>query len=324
MNLEPKARRFVDLLDNSGVPAMSSGTPDAARALARSMISGRPKRPLSRVEDHLIETASGAVNARLCCDVADPLAVILYFHGGGWVIGGIDEGDDFSRELASVTACAVVSVGYRLAPEAPFPAGLDDCYAALVWTGKNRGNLFGRNLPIILLGDSAGGNLATVTAALAGDRNGPAVALQVLAYPITDAGLDTPTYSEFADGPLLTRELMAWFWDHYLPDREQRFDRLASPLRSASLAGTPPAFVLTAENDPLRHEGEAYAEALREAGVAIRAKRYDGQIHGFLTMVGMFDGTETALRDIAAFIRENLAAARENPPPAARQAEDVR
>lgn len=306
LNLEPKARQFVEMLEGSGAPSMSAGTPDEARALARALKSPREARPVRRVEDHRVAGAEGEIRLRLYCDTDQPLAVILYFHGGGWVLGGLDEADMFVRELAAAADSAVLSVDYRLAPEAPFPAALDDCYAALVWAEENMRALTGRALPIVLVGDSAGGNLATVVAGMATERGGPAIALQVLAYPITDADLDTLSYREFAEGPLLTRELMSWFWDHYLPERDRRSDRLASPLRSTSLAGAPPAFILTAENDPLRDEGEAYAEALRKAGVTAELKRYEGQIHGFVTMVGLFDGTDIALRDIAAFIKNGL------------------
>lgn len=304
LNLEPKARQFVELLESWDGPPMSAGTPEQARAIARALKSTREPRTIARVEDHRVPSSDGALHLRLYCDTEYPFAAILYLHGGGWVLGGLDESDLFARELAGQTGCAVLSVDYRLAPEAPFPAALDDCYAALCWTKEKEQALFGGALPIILLGDSAGGNLATVVAGLAAERGGPAVSAQVLAYPITDANLDTLSYREFAEGPLLTRELMSWFWDHYLPEREKRSDQLASPLRSTSLAGAPPAFILTAENDPLRDEGEAYADALRGAGVAVTLRRYDGQIHGFLTMVGMFDGTEAALQDIDAFIRE--------------------
>jgi len=307
MNLEPKAQAFVDMMAQANMPPLHAGTPGQARALATAMKPVRPPRTLPSVSDHTVPTPEGGIPARLYVPDAPCDMCILYLHGGGWVIGGIEETDGFSRELAAATGCAVLSVGYRLAPEAPFPAPVEDCYAALVYLADQAPAWLGRPAAIVVLGDSAGGNLATVIAKLALQRGGPQVALQVLAYPVTDCKLDTDTYQEFRNGPLLTRELMAWFWAHYIPDEAARADPLASPLR-ASLAGLPPAFVLTAENDVLRDEGEAYAAALQAAGVPTRLKRYHGQIHGFLTLVGFFDGGDQALRDVAGFIGEHLSA----------------
>ena len=306
MNLEPKARQFVEMLAAANLPPLNAGTPVEARIAAAALKPEFPARPMRCVEDHVIDAGSG-VAARLYVPGEDVPAVVLYLHGGGWVFGAPKDFELFCRELATVTRCAVLSVDYRLAPEAPFPAAVDDSYGALLWLHREMPGLLGRELPIILLGDSAGGNLATVVAYLATERGGPEVLMQVLAYPVTDAGLDTPSYETFKDGPLLTRDLMAWFWAHYIPAPDDRGHPYASPLRSRALAGGPPAFILTAENDPLRDEGEAYAAALQAAGVPTRLKRYDGQIHAFLTMVGMFDGGAVALGDIAEAISERLA-----------------
>jgi acetyl esterase len=305
MNLEPKAQAFINTMAQANMPPLQAGTPQQARAIAAAMKPVRAPRALPSVSDHRVPTPEGGVPARLYVPDSPRDVCILYLHGGGWVIGGIEETDGFSRELAAITGCAVLSVGYRLAPEAPFPAPVEDCYAALVFLADNAPTWLGRPAAIVVLGDSAGGNLATVIANLALQRGGPPIALQILAYPVTDANLDTGTYQEFRDGPLLTRALMAWFWEHYVSDEASRADPLASPLR-ASLSGLPPAFVLTAENDVLRDEGEAYAAALQAAGVPTLLKRYDGQIHGFLTLVGFFDGGDTAMRDVASFIDEHL------------------
>ena len=297
MNLEPKAQAFVEALAAANLPLFEAGTPEEGRALVKALRPPTAPREIAHVSDHAAPGPAGDIPVRLYRDSDTPVAAILYLHGGGWVLGGIEDGDAFARELAATSACEIWSVAYRLAPEARYPAAVDDAQAALVWLAART------DLPIVLLGDSAGGNLATVIAARARDAGGPTVALQVLAYPVTDAGMDTESYATFAAGPLLTAPLMAWFWDHYAPDPAMRAHPDASPLRAASLAGLPPALVLVAENDPLRDEGEAYARAMQAAGVPVTLKRYDGQIHSFLTMVGAFDGGAEALADIAAAIR---------------------
>ena len=297
LNLEPRAQAFVEALAASGLPPAYMVTPDEARRRVRALRAVREPRTLYDVSDHRAPAAQGDVPVRVYRPSANPAAAILYFHGGGWVTGGIEESDLFARELAVETCCLVASVGYRLAPEAPYPAAIEDADAALEWLDGD--------LPNVVMGDSAGGNIATVLAARARDRGGPAIAAQILAYPVTDAGMDTESYRRFADGPLLSAKLLDWYWRQYLPDAEARRHPHASPLAGA-LTGLPPAFVLTAENDPLRDEGEAYAAALGRAGVATRAQRYDGQIHGFLTLIGQFDGGARAMADIAAFLRETL------------------
>lgn len=308
MRLEPKAQAFVAMLAAANGPPLYAGTPDDARAQARMLAAPGAPRALARVEDRSVPTGAGSLPVRLYADARRPRACIAYLHGGGWVLGGIDESDMFARELAAATDCMVVSVGYRLAPEHPFPAALDDSYAALEWVAANCTALIGRSAPLVVMGDSAGGNLATVVTRRALERRGPSIALQILAYPVTDAAMDTASYREFADGPLLTRELMSWFWQHYIAAPHARLDPEASPLRLPSLAGLPPTFVLTAANDPLRDEGEAYARRLAADGVETRLQRYAGQIHAFLTLVGMFDGGALALNDIAQFIRERVSA----------------
>lgn len=306
MNLEPKAKAFLEMLTAADLPPFHAGTPEQARALAAGLKSDYPARPMARVEDHVVDAATGVLGRLYVPAQTASGAVILYLHGGGWVLGGVEEADLFCRELARITGCAVFSVGYRLAPEAPYPAAVEDSYAALTWLDGHKAELLGRDTPLVILGDSAGGNLAAVTANLATERQGPKIALQVLAYPVADADFDTGSYVAFKDGPLLTRDTMIWFWSHYVPGEADRRHPNVSPLRSKALAAAPPTFVLTAENDPLRDEGEAYAAALRTAGAPTRLKRYDGQIHGFLTLVGLFDGGDEALRDIASAITDRL------------------
>jgi acetyl esterase len=205
-------------------------------------------------------------------------AALVYFHGGGWVLGSVITAHGVCAALAHESRYTVVSVDYRLAPEHPFPAAVEDAWAATTWVHKHGAEL-GAPGPLAVGGDSAGGNLAAVMALRARDRGLP-LAFQLLVYPVMDADLDTTSYPENAQGYWLTRAGMAWFWDQYLPDGD-RFHPDASPLRAEDVSGTPPALVITAEYDPLRDEGEAYARRLEEAGVPVTLSRYDGLIHAF-------------------------------------------
>jgi acetyl esterase len=229
---------------------------------------------------------------------AAPKALIVFYHGGGWVIGGIDETDLIARFLVDKTGAAVILIDYRLAPEHPFPAPIDDSYDALVWCAKEAERL---KVPVVVAGDSAGGNLATVCAALARDRNGPKIALQILMYPVCDCDMDTPSYRAFGAGLVLTAADMGWFYDHYLQgDQAKRSDPLVSPLRALRLAGLPPALIMTAEYDVLRDEAETYGKRLAAAGVKVWIKRYQGVTHGFVRMQNLVDVARRGMDDIAA------------------------
>lgn len=230
----------------------------------------------------------------------DPLATIVYFHGGGWVVGTLDTFDAFARKLAVETSSTVVSVEYRLAPEHRFPCAVDDAWAALQWiAGQDHDG------PLIVCGDSAGGNIATVCARLARDAGGPRIALQVLAYPVVDHDLDTESYREQADNPLLGYRDMAWYWDLYAPDAADREHISASPLH-ADLSGLPPVYLLVAAHDPLRDEVEAYATKLAQAGVPVTRRTYEDQAHGFLTMVNYLPTADQAVADIGEAVRSWL------------------
>lgn len=305
MNLEPKAQAFVTRLAEMNLKPMWESTPAEVRLAAKALRLPVEPREMARVAD-LAAPVEGAPDLalRLYVPTGSPRAVILYFHGGGWLAGGLDESDVLCRELAAATGCSVVSVGYRLAPEDPFPAQVNDAAAALTWLGGARNELFGRDLPIVLMGESAGGNLAAVTAIGARSKDSPKIAAMILAYPVTDCGMDTASYAEFEQAPLLNKPLMEWFWGHYISDPAARGDWRASPLRAPDLTGLPPTFVITAENDPLRDEGEAFAKALKAAGVPAISKRYDGQLHSFITLVGLFDGGAQALKDIADYLAD--------------------
>jgi acetyl esterase len=219
------------------------------------------------------------------------------------VIGEIAHADTLGRKLAERSSCAVVLVDYRLAPEHRYPTAVDDCWAGLQWTAANLAEITGRaDAPLIVAGDSAGGNLAAIMALRARDAGGPEIALQVLVYPVTDADFDRPSYVDPENQLLLTRGAMVWFWDHYVPDAARRQEPDAAPLRAASLEGLPPAVVLTAEHDVLRDEGEAYAERLREAGVPVDFRRHEGQTHGFFTIL-LLPGSERGFQQVVKAVR---------------------
>jgi acetyl esterase len=222
---------------------------------------------------------------------------LVWFHGGGWTIGSLDSHDRLCRTLAARCGCALVSVDYRLAPEHPYPAAVEDAWTATLWASR-------RFAGLAIGGDSAGGHLAAVVAVRARDRGLP-LALQALVYPATDGGLDTPSFREHADVPNLTREVMHWFWDQFCPV-ERRAEPEASVLRALDLRGVAPAFVLTAEYDVLRDEGEAYARRLLDAGVPVMLTRYEGQIHGFLRMPAVIERAREAIDQVAESVRTAL------------------
>ncbi len=224
--------------------------------------------------------------------------MFLYFHGGGWVLGGLNTHHGVCATLAQQAGCVVCSVDYRMAPEHRFPAAVDDAWAVTTWAAEHADELGGRPGALAVGGDSAGGNLAAVCALKARDTGLP-LALQLLVYPVMDADLETSTYREFAEGYFLTAYAMRWFWDHYLPEGD-RFQPDASPLRADDVSGTAPALVITAEFDPLRDEGEAYARRLEEAGVPVTLSRYDGMIHGFYRMPAVIDRANDALAESSA------------------------
>jgi len=246
-----------------------------------------------------VYTPAGAGSAALPC--------LIYYHGGGWVLGDIIGTDTICRAVANRTGCKIVSVEYRLAPEHKFPAPLDDCYAALEWVAASGGSIRVDTGRLAVGGDSAGGNLAAAVALRARDEGGPALRMQLLIYPVTNHDFDTASYQENGAGYLLTQDMMKWFWDHYLNSADEGKHAVVSPLRADNLRGLPRAFVLTAEFDPLRDEGEAYAERLREAGVEVAHKRYEGQIHAFWQMPGVFPAALKAADDSAAELKAAFA-----------------
>jgi acetyl esterase len=300
-----KSTQAIVAASRGGPPIHELGV-TGARQMARSLVRRYgPLADVARVREVRIPLQDGAaVPARVLEPVNDPRATIVYFHGGGWVLGGPDEYEHVARQLALATRCTTVLVDYRRAPEHRYPAAANDAWDTLQWTAAN---VAATGAPVIVAGDSAGGNLAAVVAQRARAEGGPDVALQVLVYPIADCDLDTASYLDPQNQLVLTRATMAWFWDLYVPDVRVRANADASPLRATDLRGLPPAVVITAEHDVLRDEGEAYAERLRRAGVPVTARRFAGQMHGFFAMAGLLPGQAEALAYVARAIEERLA-----------------
>ncbi|MBO0728409.1 MAG: alpha/beta hydrolase [Acidimicrobiaceae bacterium] len=305
---EPTAALLKQLAE-TGVKPLDQMTPAEGRAFLASMRPQDVDLPaMEEVQDRRIRVTGGVVPIRLLRPRENPDGVIVYYHGGGWVLGTIDDSDLVGRRLAERTGCAVVLVDYRLAPEYRFPTAVDDSYAALCWVSEHVEELAGRRVPIVVAGDSAGGNLSAVMCLKARDAGGPPIAMQVLIYPVTDCDFETTSYRDPENALLLTRESMVWFWDHYAPDPLARTNPDASPLRSGDVARLPPAVVVTAEHDVLRDEGEIYATRLVKAGVPVQQERFAGQMHGFFTMVDVLPGSEAAMTYIADAVRRQLAA----------------
>ena len=265
---------------------------------------------MHRSEDHtLIGYDGGTFQVRVHVPTAQPSAVIVYLHGGGWVLEDIAGYDTLGRQLAEKSGAAVVLVNYRKAPEHPFPTPVEDSWTALQWAASHLEQIAGRAVPLFISGDSAGGNLAAVNTLRARDQGGPELSGQILMYPVTDYDLTRGSYLEPENQSFLTTEFMDWFWNHYVPSPEDRLHPEASPLRHESLAGLPPALVLTAEHDVLRDEGEAYVERLREAGVPVEHRRWPGQMHAFFSMVNVLPASAEAMELVAAKVRDGWGAA---------------
>ncbi|MCP3982870.1 MAG: alpha/beta hydrolase [bacterium] len=308
MPLDPGLQIVLDQLAQNPGPKLHELEPAEARLFYEQMQLPAEEIPVASVEDRVVPGPDGELPVRIYRPRTDVrLPTLAFFHGGGWVIGSLDTHDATCRELATRVGCAVVSIGYRLAPENPYPAAAEDCYAATAWLAEH-GVEFGVDGGRLAVGgDSAGGNLAAVVAQMARERGGPELAFQLLIYPVTDADFERASYLDNAEGFLLEAASMQWFWDLYVPDPAQRAEPYCAPLRAADLAGLPPALVITAEFDPLRDEGEAYARRLEEEGVPVTSTRYAGMIHGFFGMGVFTEGARDAVAEAVEALREVLA-----------------
>jgi acetyl esterase len=311
MQLDPQMKAILDQAAAAGAQPFHTMTPAQARAAIDTMFQafrGQPKE-VAKVDDRKIPGPAGDIPVRIYTPTGSgPFGALVYFHGGGWVIGNIETHDATCRQLTAGAGCVTISVDYRLAPEHKFPAGPEDCYAATKWVADNARSLNVGENRLAVGGDSAGGNLAAAVALMARDRGGPRLAFQLLIYPATDCADDTPSQREFAQvSPdyILSRADMEWFWGHYLGPNDKS-NPVACPALAKSLANLPPAFVITAEVDPLRDEGEAYAEALRKAGVNVKLKRYNGVCHGFFSMASVIDIGRQAVADSCAELRSAI------------------
>jgi len=306
--LDPQAKAVIDMLIKSGRPAFDQLSPKDARQLFRETrpASTPPAPEIGAVRDLMADGIPVRAYRPKGVPAATALPVLVYYHGGGWVIGDLETHDVLCRQLAASAGIAVVAVDYRLAPEHKFPAAVDDAWAATRWVVGHAAELGVDGSRLAVGGDSAGGNLAAVVALMARDAGAPPIRLQMLNYPVTDLAAESPSYAEFADGFMLTRASMRWFADHYLPRKEDALDWRVSPLRARSLAGVAPALVVTAGFDPLRDEGDAYARRLREAGVRVDHICYGGMVHGFLPMGRLIDAGNRGVEQIAAALREAL------------------
>jgi len=296
MPLDPVNQGVFDRLAALGNPTIDDvGVAKTREALRRWNLLAPDGPEMASVED-----VAAPVPMRVYRPSPDAGGVVLWVHGGGWALGRVDEHEAFCRHLARAVDATVVSVDYRLAPEHPFPAGLDDCWAALQWAARlPDGNR------LAVAGDSAGGNLAAALALRARDADGPPLRYQLLVYPALDSLMTFPSIEENGHGYFLYAEDDRWFWEHYGAGHDPK-DALLSPYYAADLSRLPPAYVVTAEYDPLRDEGEAYAARLADAGVPVTLRRWDGQMHAFFTMVGFYPAAEPALLAAAAELRHHL------------------
>ena len=307
--LDPQVAALLERAAKSPLPPYHEVPPAVARRLYRDTRGALTPDPpaVESVQLLLASAPAGPVPVRAYrpkgAGKDEILPALIYFHGGGWVIGDLDTHDVVCRTLANGARCAVFSVEYRKAPEAPFPAAVEDCFASLNFISKNSNSLKINSTQLAVGGDSAGGNLATVSSLLARDAGRPAISFQLLIYPGTDQRMGHASIDRNGEGYLLTRKGMNYFRGHYLPRKEDWLDWRASPALAKSLAGLPPAFVLTAGFDPLLDEGRAYAERLKKEGVATEYREYSGMVHGFITMGRVLDTANAALADCAQALR---------------------
>lgn len=309
MALDPQAAAVLQQMEADNVPDISEMSVPQARVFLQTAFTQMVPvpEPVAEVSDFTVPGPAGRLPVRLYRpDGSGTPPLLVFYHGGGWVIGNVESHDPLCRALANASGCAVASVEYRLAPENSFPAAPEDCYAATRWLVENDSDLGVDGSRLAIAGDSAGGNLSAAVCLMARDRGGPDISYQVLIYPAVDFVGEYPSRTENGEGYFLTTAAMQWFGSHYLASESAAADVLASPLLAEDHSNLPPALIITAGFDPLRDEGEAYAARLQEAGVQTKTSRYDGMIHGFLNMQGVLDDARTATDEIGTALREAL------------------
>ena len=311
MPLDSQVRELLDLRADAppiGTVPVETMREEAPAQMAALFRMGLVSTPVAAVEERLVPGPAGDLPVRVYTpEGRGPCPLVVFFHGGGWVLGDLDTHDPFCRALCAGADCLVVSVGYRLAPEHRFPAAVDDALAAARWVAEHAVEVGGDPARIAVAGDSAGGNLAAVTALRLRDEGGPVLRGQLLIYPALGYHMPpTTSYIENAEGYGLTREAARWFWEQYLADKSQAANPHVAPLLAPDLSGLPPALVITAEYDVLRDEGERYVELLRASGVEARPARYDGVHHRFAEMIGILDQAEQAREEMCAWLRDVL------------------
>jgi acetyl esterase len=311
MALHPQCKAFLDMLASTGAPPIERLPLAEARAVRSEMVeAGGPEEPVAEVQNRSVPGPGGPIAVRVYRpEKSQTLPALVFFHGGGFVICNLETHDRMCRSLANQSGCAVISVDYRLAPENKYPAAVDDAYAATRYIAEHAAEFAVDPNRIAVGGDSAGGTLATVVSLLARDRGGPRLKFQLLIYPLVDVNDQSPSMQLFSKDHFLTREGMDWFMESYLPSREAGLEPSASPMNATSLRGLPPAMIVTAECDPLRDQGEAYARKLQGAGVPVELKRYEGMIHPFVSLAGVVDAGRTAIADAGSAVRRALSTA---------------
>jgi acetyl esterase len=315
--LEPSTRALIDMMEQNWPDITTTPAAEVRRITgdngAAARQAGPPPPEVAKVQDRTIPGPDGDIPMRIYwpLEATGTLPLVVYFHGGGWVICDLESHDSGCRSLANATRSVVVSVDYRLAPEYRTPAAAEDCYAATVWAAEHAAELDADASRLAVAGDSAGGNLAAVIPLMARDRQGPAIRFQLLIYPVTDVSStrhDHPSKTDNGTGYFLTGAHMEWFREQYLSEGEDGSHPYISPLREKDLSGLPPAFVVTAEYDPLRDEGEAYGAKLAAAGVPVEVLRADGMFHGFFNMGALLPGVEATNDRAFAALRKALEA----------------
>ena len=311
MPLDPILKAFLDQVAQLGGPKTWQMTPAEAREsfAALMQLAGPKDVPIGRVANLSIPAPHGAIAARAYAPVAsggEALPALIFFHGGGWVIGNVDTHDGLCRILANGSGCAVISVEYRLSPEAKHPAAVDDAVAAVEWVEKNAAQLSVDPNRLAVGGDSAGGDLAAVVAQIAKEKGGPKLAFQMLLFPVTQIGEETTSLREYAENYFLERKTLDWFYGHYLPADADRKDPRISPLAAKDVSGLPPAYVMLAGFDPLHDEGLAYAEKLRAAGVAVTVADYPDMVHDFIYLQAVLPQASEALNAAATALKGAL------------------